>query len=49
MAYTLTIWLAAPAWGVLWSTLAGLIAALLLLGLSVNLRFFRAPGKLIRI
>lgn len=34
MAYTLTIWLAAPAWGVLWSTLAGLAAAVLLLSLS---------------
>lgn len=49
MAYTLTIWLAAPAWGVLWSTLAGLAAALLLLGLSANLRSLRAPAKLIQI
>ncbi len=49
MAYTLTLWLAAPAWGVLWSTLAGLTAAVLLLGLSITLQQRFVLGKPMRV
>ncbi len=49
MAYTLTLWLAAPTWGVLGSTLAGLGAAALLIGLSLNFQPLRAPEKSIRL
>ncbi len=48
MAYTLTLWLTVPAWGVLWSTLAGLAAALLLLGVSITLQPRLVLGKLMR-
>lgn len=49
MAYTLTLWLTAPAWGVLWSTLAGLTAAVLLLGLSITLQQRLVLGKPMRV
>lgn len=49
MAYTLTLWLVAPAWGILWSTLAGLTAAVLLLGLSITLHQRLVLGKPMRV
>lgn len=46
MAYTLTLWLTAPDWGMLWSTLAGLSAALLLLGTALVFRRNRDTNRL---
>jgi hypothetical protein len=46
MAYTLTLWLTAPKWGMLWSTLAGLSAALLLLGIALVFRGNRNAKRL---